>query len=276
MPMPRALILDFDGSVAGLDGAETISLRDREETIRFGCRPSALHALPELAPAAITFMGSGDFHHVTAELIARLRRPMQVLVVDNHPDNMRYPFGIHCGSWVAHVARLPFVSRVHVAGITSPDVDSWHALENHLSLLREGKVVYWCIGRSLRALRTLGVRDSQTFETVPEMLHALKQAVTADPLYLSIDKDVLAEEVVQTNWDQGVMHFHELQSLVEHVKDRVIASDVVGDVSSYRYQSRLKRLLSAMDGQPEIPPETLELLQEAHRLVNRRLLALLG
>ena len=62
-------------------------------------------------------MGSGDFHHVSYLLIERLRRlgrQIQVVVFDNHPDNMRYPFGIHCGSWVWHVSRLPFVERVHV------------------------------------------------------------------------------------------------------------------------------------------------------------------
>ncbi len=276
MPMSRTVILDFDGSVAGLDGAEMIDLRNREEEIRFGCAEAALRALPPFEPAGIVFMGSGDFHHVSAELIARQRRRVQVLVLDNHPDNMRYPFGIHCGSWVAHVARLPEVSRVHVAGITSPDVESFHAFENHLGPLRSGKVVYWCLGRSLRMLRMLGVRASQSFEGAAEMSRALLQSLSPDPIYLSIDKDVLAPEVVQTNWDQGVMHLHEVQSLVESVKERVIGCDVVGDVSAYRYRSRLKRILSALDDQPEISGDSLELSREMHRLVNRRLVSLLG
>ena len=142
--MARALILDFDGSVSPLDGARVVPLRDHEEAIRFGCR---MHVLRDLSPAVdaqpgIVFMGSGDFHHVSYLLIERLRQlgtRIQVVVFDNHPDNMRYPFGIHCGSWVWHVSRLPFVERVHVAGINSSDVEGMHVWENHLAALRSGK-----------------------------------------------------------------------------------------------------------------------------------------
>ena len=108
--MSRALVLDFDGSVAPLEGAETIALRDREEELRFACRLRALRALPKTGEAPLVFLGSGDFHHVTYALLARLRRPVEVVVFDNHPDNMRYPFGIHCGSWVAHAARLGVIN----------------------------------------------------------------------------------------------------------------------------------------------------------------------
>jgi len=228
----RTLILDFDGSVAPLEGAETISLRDREEEIRFGCRMRSLAALPDFGVADLVFLGSGDFHHVTYTLISRIQRPMQVVVFDNHPDNMRYPFGIHCGSWVAHVAKLPFVSRVHVAGITSADVERLHAFENHLGPLRSGKVVYWCAGRNMNALRRLGVRQSKSFESVGEMIAAM--ALPPEPIYVSIDKDVLANDVVQTNWDQGLMRLDELESALGMLRGRIIAADVVGDVSSYR------------------------------------------
>jgi len=128
--MRRPIVLDFDGSVAPLDGTETIALRDHEENLRFACRLRALRDLPQTGDAPLVFLGSGDFHHVTYALLARLRRSVEVVVVDNHPDNMRYPFGIHCGSWVSHVAKLPFVARVHVLGITSSDVEGAHVIEN--------------------------------------------------------------------------------------------------------------------------------------------------
>ena len=77
--MTRAIVLDFDGSVAPLEEAETIGLRGREEEIRFACRRRALHSLPAPGDARLAFLGSGDFHHVTYALLARLRRPVQVL-----------------------------------------------------------------------------------------------------------------------------------------------------------------------------------------------------
>jgi arginase family enzyme len=284
--MRETLILDLDGSVGPLDGARSIALGDLQEEIRFGCPLASMRALgARLAPhlgddLGTVLIGSGDFHHVSTLLIERLQTlgtPVQIVVFDNHPDNMRYPFGIHCGSWVWHVGRLPFVARVHVVGITSPDVEGGHVLENHLRGLRSGRVVYWCVGRNLSGLRRLGVRQSRSFDSVPPMLEALgaELATAREPVYLSIDKDVLAADVVQTNWDQGVMRLEELESAIGMLQGRLIGSDIVGDVSVYRYRSRLKRLLSDLDGQPEIAAESLAAWREGHAAVNRRLLSLL-
>lgn len=274
--MPRTLVLDLDGSVAPLEEAETIPLGGRQEELRFACRRRVLEALPDFGAAGLVFMGSGDFHHLTYALISRLQRPMQVVVLDNHPDNMRYPLGIHCGSWVSHVARLPFVSRVHVAGIASSDVEGAHAVENRLGVLRSGKVVYWCVRRDLRALRLLGVRASQSFDSTAAMLGALGSALSGEAVYLSIDKDVLAYDVVQTNWDQGVMRLDELEAAIAMLRGKIVAADVVGDASAYRYRSRIKRLLSALDRQPEIPSHALAGWREAHRRLNLRLRSLLA
>jgi len=281
--MTRPLILDFDGSVHGLSDTHTIPLRHRQESIRFGCSMAALRALGEDIPAAppTVFLGSGDYHHVSYLLIERLRAlksPVQVVVFDNHPDNMRYPFGIHCGSWVSHVSRLPFVTCVHVLGITSSDVEGWHRWENHLLPLHSGRVRYWCVGRDLRALQRLGIRDSRSFQSAGELLDrfALESRTWKAPVYLSIDKDVLGPSVVQTNWDQGVMTLEELEQGIDMIKKVVVASDVTGEVSSYQYASLWKRILTLLDRQPEIPNDLLSSWQQQHRAVNQRLLAKLA
>jgi arginase family enzyme len=285
--MSRALILDFDHAVKSLPGTEALALGDWQEAIRFGCRKKALHELDrELTPALesrppLVFLGSGDYHHVSYLLIERLRAlgtRIQVVVFDNHPDNMRYPFGIHCGSWVWHVSRLPFVARVHVAGITSTDVEAGHLWENHLAPLYSGKVTYWCVNRNLRAMQRLGIRHSRSFPSITALLGdlAAELAAAPEPVYLSIDKDVLAPDVVQTNWDQGVMRLEELMAAIRRLQGRIVASDVTGEVSSYRYRSRFKRLLSGLDRQPEIPQRTLNDWQTRHQEVNRQLLSVLA
>ena len=271
--MSGAIILDFDGSVTPLPGAQVVALRDRQEEIRFACPLGTLRALGGLVPpASIAFLGSGDYHHVSYLLIERLRRSLQVVVFDNHPDNMRYPFGIHCASWVGHVSRLPFVSRVHVVGIASADVEGIHVIENRLAPLRAAKVIYWCVGRDLRWLRAAGVRASKSFASTAEMLATFSEALRAsdEPIYLSIDKDVLAADVVRTNWDQGVMTLDELTAAIASFRPRVIASDITGDASAYRFRSLFKRALIAIErGRSRSP------FHSQHE-VNRRLLALLS
>jgi hypothetical protein len=286
--VPRSLILDFDGSVRPLPGAAAVPLGGFQEAIRFGCRMTVLRALglhlapvlDALSPAAV-FLGSGDYHHLSYLLIERLRslgERLQIVVFDNHPDNMRYPFGIHCGSWVWHASRLPFVARVHVVGITSSDVEGGHLWENHLLPLYSGKVRYWCVQRKLRAMTTLGIRHSRSFASMSSLLDAFSDAMAAslEPIYLTIDKDVLAADVVNTNWDQGVMRLEELASAIRQLRGRLVGSDVTGDVSSYRYRSRFKRLLSGLDRQPPIPDHLLEEWQTRHQEVNRELLSVLG
>ena len=301
MAPANVLILNFDGSVLPLPGAFSLSLSHWQEAIRFGCTLSTLERLDseigfkssllwstdeqtkstptKLKPTI--FLGSGDYHHISHLLIRRYastRPAMQVVVFDNHPDNMRYPVGIHCGSWVNQVSRLPFVRCVHVLGITSTDVEIAHAWENHLRPLRAGKVRYWCVGRNLAWMRYLGITQSQSFESIPALLHAFERYLQthADPVYLSIDKDVLSPDEAHTNWDQGVMRLAELGSAIGLLKSRLIASDVTGEISVYAYQSRFKRLLSGLDKQPTISDTELALWQREHQVINQQLLAWLA
>jgi len=284
----KPLVLDFDGSVKPLPNELRIDFRDSQEKIRFGCRLDALRVLGKLnssdalvSQPAITFLGSGDFHHLSHLLISRyvrLEQEIQVVVFDNHPDNMRYPFGIHCGSWVWHVSRLPFVSCVHVVGITSTDVEAAHGWENHLRNLRSGKVRYWCVGRDLGWMRHFGIQHSQSFATTNHMLAAFQAhlAVSPAPTYLSIDKDVLSIADAHTNWDQGVMRLSELETAIAQLRHRLIGCDVTGDISVYSYQSRCKRFLSGIDGQPEIGEADLERWQIEQQAINLNLLQCLA
>jgi len=296
MAQANALILDFDRSVLALPGSLSVDLETWQEEIRFGCRLSAMRRLSQMIDSAVAplipdanaigglpvvFMGSGDYHHITLLLLEHFRnygKPLQLVVFDNHPDNMRYPWGVHCGSWVWHASRLPFVSQIHVLGITSTDVEKPHAWENHLRNLYSGKVRYWCVGRNLQWMQRVGIRHSQSFPSVATLIEAFERHIsqTSEPIYLSIDKDVLSAEDAQTNWDQGVMRFQEMKAAIAFMNPRIVAADVVGEVSAYRYRSRFKRVLSGMDGQPEIAENELTAWQIQHQGINLALLDLLA
>ena len=286
----QPVILDFDGSVLPVaEGERRIPLGSWQEAIRFGCTRRAFSALEAHLEGVLpvdcgcAFMGSGDFHHVTLIPLRRLCRrlppaSLDVVVFDNHPDNMRYPFGIHCGSWVSHAALLPSVRRVHVIGITSGDIGLAHAWENRLTPFLRRKLTYWSVGTDAAWLRLIGRAGcGMAFGSADELVRGLIPALAdAGDIYLSIDKDVFAEDVVKNNWDQGVFRLRHTEAVFAACAGRVIGADVCGDVSDYEYASPFKRFLSRLDGQEPCDPQALRGWQEGQRAVNAALLESLG
>jgi len=285
--MKEPLILDFDRSVLPLSGVRTVAFNDWQEVIRYGCSlanlerfETALNAQTDAEPR-LSFLGSGDFHHVSYLLIKRLRfmGPFQVVVFDNHPDNMRFPWGIHCGSWVHHVCRLPFVSRVTVIGITSDDLRGYHFFENHLRSIYRGKLSYLCLSPVPTLARRLGLsgikdcRDDQN--RLPERIQSDVLNVDPHPIYLSIDKDVLSPRVVRTNWDQGVLTEENLLEAVRFLKPHLLAADVTGEISFYPYPQLWKKALSRLDGQSSSSPPDLDHHQRRHQALNEKLISIL-
>jgi hypothetical protein len=278
------LILDFDRSIGELPGATVIGLNDWQEAIRFGCTLGTFKRLRNHLEATMpvdhgtVLMGSGDYHHLTWPLVERQRGkgPFQVVVFDNHPDNMRFPWGIHCGSWVRKVAMLPFVSHVHVVGITSGDIGAKHAWENYLQPLRAGKLSYWCMDVDVAWAARLGLGEAFRRYDDPDALTAafvaqLRHAPQAT--YLSIDKDAFSIDTARTNWDQGRIQEHHAMDIIEALRGRIVASDINGEVSAYSYRTWWKRWLSGMDGQTPVPQSELDAWQTQQRALNVRLLA---
>lgn len=281
--MTPPVVLDIDGSVGALPDALVVPLGAWQERIRFGCGMRTFAgfsgALDQMLPRihGTAFLGSGDFHHISYALIARQPpdRMIKVVVLDNHPDNMRFPFGIHCGSWVRRVAALPWVSHVHVLGITSRDVAAAHAWENYLAPLYGGKLTNWCVGIDTGWAARIGLGDRfRSFSSVAGLLDRFAESLKRDPtpVYLTIDKDVLSPAVAHTNWDQGCMTESEMMETIGQFQSRLIGSDVTGDVSSHRYRTWWKRWLSALDRQPDVSGDELAGWQREQQAINLRLL----
>lgn len=263
------VVLDLDGAVGPLPGEHRVPLAEAwQETLRFGCGLARLHAfraeldarLQPFAQHGPVFLGSGDFHHLSWPLIERCiaacgktaRQPLRVVVLDNHPDNMRFPFGVHCGSWVRRVAMLPQVSHVHVVGITSGDIGLGHAWENVLTPLRAGRLTYWSTGVDTGWARWLGLQHCfRRFDDADALCAAITAllAEQGQDTYLSIDKDVFLPSVVRTNWDQGVFDARHGDAVLAALRGQIVGCDVTGEVSEYRYRTAWKRWLSACDGQ---------------------------
>jgi hypothetical protein len=283
----RPVVLDLDGSVDTLPQAVVVPLAHWNAPLRFACSRRQLRGfaqrLGELLPreGGTFFTGSGDFHHLSLPLIERAalqHGPLEVVVFDNHPDNMRFAFGVHCGSWVRDVTQLPNVLHVHVVGITSSDIGPVHAWENHLGPLRRGRLTYWSIGARTGWARAVGLGAAfRNFADVPSLLQTFRteMARSETPVYLSIDKDVLSPEDARTNWDQGCLREHDLHAAIRALDGRLVGSDVTGEVSMARYAQWWKRVLSALDRQPPVSDADLAAWQAQQHAVNRRLLTVI-
>ncbi|MDF7670478.1 arginase family protein [Orbaceae bacterium ESL0721] len=285
--MNSPLILDFDQSVGHIEHAKTLNLTTWQEQIRFGCTKKIFNKLecylqPQLPKNYGTvLMGSGDYHHLSLLLIKQLadrysaKNPIEVIIFDNHPDNMRYLFGIHCGSWVSHLARLPFVSHIHVVGITSSDISLYHLWENRLAPLLKKRLTYWSMGINTAPMQKLGLGESfRNFSSADELIASFlaEQYYNQKPIYLSIDKDALSEKVIHTNWDQGELQTYHLLDTITAIKPRIIGSDITGELSIWHPKSRFKRLLTLLDKQPNISQATLKQWQQEQHELNLTLL----
>jgi len=259
-------------------GGREIDCRDLGPELRLWTRPSSLQrlrdrlaqALPAGEGPMLVFAGSGDFHHITPTLVARAlasagEREITVVHFDNHPDWVTFEPGAHCGSWVGHVARLPGVAKVVTVGVCSRDIERPEAEGADLQLVRDGKVELYAYGAESGVAQEIYAAAGRAWPTISglgeEAFAAyLRERVTTDAVYVTIDKDVLRPEDAGTNWDQGRTSPDLLAALVRAAADgrEVVGADVVGDWSAPAYggglvNALLKRGEAVLD-QPWRPP----------------------
>jgi hypothetical protein len=237
--------------------------------IRLGCRfgqfdrfeRSLTRALgdPVDTEPHVNFLGSGDFHHVSLAMLHRQRRPVNLLVIDNHPDWMRkIPF-LHCGSWLYHAARLPQVKQIfHVGG--DVDFDNYFQWLAPWEELNRGKIVVLPAIRRFPGWRwarigndpLLGKSQPAAPYSLPngrlkDFLRPYRRDLNCRPLYVSLDKDVLRADYAPVNWDSGHLSVAQLRAVLESflmaAGGNLAGIDIVGDWSEVRVRGLPRRLL---------------------------------
>jgi hypothetical protein len=288
----RVRILDLDGSVAQqsrllvASAAEVVPLQDWGPRLRMSCSFARFRRFEQSlarclgADPAVTFYGSGDFHHVSLALVRRITTPFNLLVIDKHPDWMcNIPF-LHCGTWLRHASRLPLLRRVfHVGGDLDFD-NAWRWLAPSADLRRRKIVVFPAVrrfeGRPWDRVPNVPLRDGGepvTAERVGRLLRPFAESLARVPLYVSLDKDVLTAEDAVVNWDSGHLRTEEvtavLTAFASAARGRVLGADVPGDWSPVRLGGALRRVLHWT----EHPPLAVD-PAEANRVNERTNLAL--
>jgi hypothetical protein len=267
----RLRILDLDGSLLLQQGfiargrPSIIGAREWGPAIRLACSFGRFRRFERWlatwfgsrseAQPAITFYGSGDFHHVSLALVRRLAAPVNLLVLDNHPDWMRgVPF-LHCGTWLYHAARLPGVKRIfHVGG--EVDFDNYYQWMAPWRLLHSGKIVVFpAIRRFQRgawsAVWNEPVRSCPETPTcrarIEHLLDRFRAELASRPLYISVDKDVMWQKEAIVNWDSGRLTLAEvrdvLDAFVTAAQGNLAGFDSAGDWSPVGLRGLLRHFM---------------------------------
>jgi hypothetical protein len=263
----RARILDLDGSMPSQTGLLARChpiirpLANWGPPIRIACSFAKFRrfeqALGRLlggdtdSEPTLTFSGSGDFHHVSLALVRRLRKPVNLLVIDNHPDWMKgVPF-LHCGTWLYHAARLPWVKRIfHVGG--DVDFDNGFRWMAPWRLLRDQKIIVFGARRRFKGrpwdtvvnkpLREAG-ELTMSGHQMEQLLGPYAEELSQFPLYISLDKDVLPVSEAAVNWDSGHLTLEEtgkvLKAFGQAARGKLAGVDIVGDWSPVQVQGLL-------------------------------------
>ena len=157
------------------------------------------------------FIDSGNYHYVTKFWTDRIREPFVLIVFDHHPDMQPSLFEnlLSCGSWVKDV------------------------LDGNPNCRRA-----IIVGASAELIRSVphGYEEKVHFYSDNDLNHEgswkrFSKELISEPVYISIDKDVLSPKYAVTNWDQGSMSLKELEKLLHIIllHHPVLGMDICGE-----------------------------------------------
>jgi hypothetical protein len=293
-------ILDLDGSVKGQEGLvrscepSIIDLRRWGPKLRLATRWPRFHRFERWLDRRLprrdkepttTFLGSGDFHHVTLALLRRLQQPFNLLVLDKHPDWVGGMPLLHCGTWLHHAAQLPNLQHVyHLGG--DLDFDNAYRWLAPRHQLETGKIVAIPACRTYRTgfwrnlpheplLPPLGSR--LTPDRLQRLCEPHLENLQRWPLYVTLDKDVMTATESTVNWDSGQLRLEEVNLILDFFQrascNPLLGMDVVGDWSPVSVATWLQHLMHAVE-HPPLPHAARE-AAATNQSVNLRLVATL-
>lgn len=167
----------------------------------------------------IHYIDSGNYHYMTLPFLRRINEDFALVVFDNHTDYQEVAFGglTSCGAWIREaVDTIPRLKQVVLIGAEAAACEETE-FDNR---------VFW-----------LGW--NQNGEFVDSEGTVIERAELAEfvrsklelglPVYVSIDKDVLAEGECKADWSQGILTLADLRVALSFFKEKnILGVDVCG------------------------------------------------
>ncbi len=167
--------------------------------------------IESLPAEGIHYLDSGNYHYLSEFWLEKIRYPFQLAMFDHHTDMQ--PSALlpltSCGNWLLETLQQnSYLKKTWLIGPPGEDFQNLSAKERN-------KVIFF---------------DQEQADSDP-IGKLMREFDPSLPVYLSVDKDVLSDEVLTTNWDQGSMSLERLLDWIRFFKEngRVIGLDLCGE-----------------------------------------------
>jgi len=300
-------ILNFDDSILKQQKLisrydnEIIDLKELGPLVRLWMNKKARKEIEERIRGSsrnsVTFLGSGDFHHISSILVNRFREPLSVIIFDFHPDWDTLPPHLGCGSWVNQVLKNKNIEKCILIGVSSDDISSWWVESGNLGFLKSDRVEIYPYVHKPSKVFFKSIPPNSSFEFRKHLLFneiywselknknlkdfflSLLKRIPTKEVYISIDKDCLKKDSALTNWEEGYLSLGELLLMLKLIKENldIVALDITGDYSKICINSRFKRIFSYLDHPRELTADKFpqSLVSAINEETNLKILQLL-
>ncbi len=273
----RIRVLNFDNSIIAQSKllsrypAEIIDFTNFSSSARLYIssvlRGKILDFLPAREKRYPTFLGSGDFHHISEILISQIDEPACLIVFDFHPDWDILPPCFACGSWVSAALKNKNISKCILIGAGSDDLSSPALQTANLGALADNRLeiypyrhkpssIYF---RRIAQNRSITIqkgifshkitwRQLEKEDLAGFTLGLIKRLPTRK-VYISIDKDCLKKDFALTNWEEGFLRLDQLLTMLKLMRENldIIGLDVAGDYSVPVILNKIKAVILRLD-----------------------------
>lgn len=273
--MRTAVHLNLDDAwSACAEDLPAIDLKRWGPRLRFTTSPRTIERFfREVEPSLADFVlyGSGDFHHLTALWLRRLREPFTLVAFDNHPDWDVRPPRWSCGGWVNRALELPLLKRAVVWGCGNFECWWPRQIFGNRKAERAGKLVVhpWADDRPAKARDRRGAILRGNWR---EHFQNFARDLRGENIYVTIDLDCLAPGLAWTNWESGRFDYEDVRWALEilHEHADMAAGDLCGAYSVPLFARTKQRFAWEIDHPKMTLPST-----ETIRVANGAALAAL-
>jgi hypothetical protein len=192
-------------------------------------------------PEGIHFIDSGNYHYGSLLWTQKVKEPFTLIIFDHHTDLQPSAFGdiLTCGNWVKEALNTnPLMKKVIIAGASRDLIGEVGNDYNERLILYSDEML----------------RDKS-------ILYHFGGEEIGEPVYISIDKDVLNMGSSVTNWDNGNLSLHELKRFLSIIlmQHKVIGVDICGELT---YSSDPLELLNCESVNNEINRELCRVIKK--------------